>query len=325
MPDRRDCLLITAGITDRLQVVEQSVQHGEISVTSLDQESLLLAMQLMPELEEGFIRQTGDLRPPSLAAFSDSILSAIPDLFGFKFVHLISSQTIPLELVTHGGAFLGDIASVSHAFLPTKGDAFAAKRFKMKRYVIEATIAMPQGMKRSEQDIVKVALSLDDKIGVELHSPHDKSTLMNTLVRDDVSILHIDTHGGEDGRSIQVTRSGKFMAADDLPEVCVPVVLLVGCEGVRDRCSFGSCLLQRGAEAVISSYAKFASFGITGDTKQEQNIYIAFFNALLAGEDIGSALLQVRRAAVIAGAETLTRFFFVLLGNSQVRFQFDSD
>ena len=115
-----------------------------------------------------------------------------------------------------------------------------------------------------------------------------------------------------------------MLPARALPQrVRVPVVLLFGCEGVANAEAFGAVLRQRGAEAVISSFAKFESFGLTGDATREKRIYEAFFRSIGAGEDVGTALLRLRQVAraeaISAGSgRTLTRLFFVLLGNSRL-------
>jgi hypothetical protein len=100
--------------------------------------------------------------------------------------------------------------------------------------------------------------------------------------------------------------------------------MIFGCEGVADPRAFGATLRTRGAEAVISSFAKFQTFGLTGDPSREKRIYQAFFAALRAGENVGDALLRLRQGAreeMTAGSQrrTLTRHVFVLLGNPQLR------
>ncbi len=191
-------------------------------------------------------------------------------------------------------------------------------------YVVEAVIPMDPGRRRIEQDIVEVALDQEKYFPVTLDFNSGSRGMKRVLERDDIAILHIDTHGS--GPEIQVSRSGELMAAKDIPEkLQIPVVLLFGCDGVTSNEAFGSVMRARGADAVVSSFAKFNSFGITGDPKEENDVYEAFFAAIKGGETLGTALVRfrdvARRASLVPGKQkTLTRHFFVLIGDGQLKF-----
>jgi hypothetical protein len=165
------------------------------------------------------------------------------------------------------------------SFLNSGKGFFVPKRdskFRMLRYVIQAIDASDGP--RIERDIVKVALGLEHEVPVELYFAAGAANLMRALRRDDVSILHIDTHGDLGGRSIQVSRAGTKLHADRITApVRVPVILLFGCEGVASSRAFGAVLHAKGADAVISSFATFRSNGLTGSAKREQQIYVDFF------------------------------------------------
>src|SRR5262249_45001382 len=108
-------------------------------------------------------------------------------------------------------------------------------------------MGMESGLPRASQDIAQVALKLESEIPVDLSfGGGDRGRLARLLARDDLSILHIDTHGGPDGRVILISRGGAMLASDEITApVRVPVVLLFGCQGVANRQSFGSVLRAR--------------------------------------------------------------------------------
>jgi hypothetical protein len=319
---------------DSLLIVADGAEYdaaGYSRVVSIGRPVVDIAAGLADEIEAGQIEQDGPRRPARLAAFSDAVLAEVPDLFAYKSVEVVSQTFLPIELVGKDGVFLGDTAAISHEF------AVPGRRFRrplpretiFASYVIEAAMPMPEGQSRTEQDIVQVALELQQAgaFPVRLNLDPAPDSLRRGLTRSDIAILHVDTHGAEKGRAIQTTHAGDLMSVGDIPHpVRVPLVLLFGCEGVADGGSFGSVLRTRGAEAVVSSFAKFESFGLTGDPAREKRIYQAFFAALRSGENAANALLRLRQAArdemkMTATRPTLTRNFFALVGNGQLRFK----
>ena len=326
-------LIVVTGTTGTKIAGELSENTGQRGhqVISLPAEIMNLAGQLKAEIEDGHIAEDGPNAPAHLGAFSQAVLAAIPELFEYHSIRVISEQILPLEMVRRDGTFLGDVAEVAHEFAKIKVRSFVPRRrgskLPMSRYVIEAIDASDGP--RIEQDIVKVALELEREVPVELDFAAGPANLMRALRRD-VSILHIDTHGGPGGQSIQVSRAGAMLHADHITaSVRVPLVLLFGCEGVSSPQAFGAILHAKGADAVISSFATFRSNGLTGSAKREHQIYEAFFSSLRASQTIGAALLSLRQAALREAREssegpTLTRMFFVLLGRDDIGFAWPS-
>jgi hypothetical protein len=303
--------------------------HGSHKTVRIDARLRGIAARLKSEIDGGLIDEEGSRSPPQLQAFSDAVLAAVPDLFGYQSIAVVSEGFLPIELVRRDGVFLGDRISTSHEFRGS-GQHYRpppAREAALSRYVIEAVMPMPDGKARSDQDVIQVALGLDGQFPIELHLNPARDSLRRALSRDDMAILHIDTHGTENGRAIQSSYAGDIIAVQTIPRtVRTPLVLLFGCEGVADGRAFGAVLRARGAEAVISSFAKFESYGLTGDARREKRIYQELFAALGAGETVGGALLRVRQAAreeMVAGGapRTLTRHFFVVVGNQQLRFK----
>lgn len=305
--------------------------HPATSILELPGEVLARAAQLTNEIDAGALERGGSRAREQIAAFSQAILAADPDIFERPSAVVITTRMLPIEMVRKGDAFLGDVVQIAHRF-PGEGAQRAAAGkssavLPMSRYVLEAIIGMPEAVPRIDQDIIKVALSLDREIAVEVALGGGLAHLKRTLQRDDVGILHIDTHGGPEGRTMQVARDGATIAASELPVVRVPVVLLFGCEGARGREAVGARLEAQGAGAVISAFAKFNSFGLTGDPRLEEHIYRAFFGALREGKSVGRALLEMRQAALRenpAPLDNLTRLLFVLIGRGDIRFDWPS-
>ena len=330
--DRSDTVVVTAGVSGSTFVTAlgKDARHRGYALFELPARAIELARQLKVEIESDDTAEDGPRSPPHLNAFSDAVLAAMPDLFTYRHVRVISEEMLPLEMVRRQQEFLGDVAEISHEF-PT-GDASSlltrrAHKRPLSRYFIDAVMGMDAGVPRASQDIVQMALKLESEIPVDLSfGGGDRARLAQLLTRADLSILHIDTHGGPDGRTILVSRAGTMLESEAIPaSVRVPVVLLFGCQGVANRRSFGSVLRARGAEAVISSLATFKSFGLTGDAARERLIYEAFFAALKSGDTIGKALVALRQTARREGRSgaqgaTLTRLMFVLVGRDDLTF-----
>lgn len=324
--DAAESLALVAGLEGRQKAdVVSRLQAGGHEVAALDRAVLDSAAALLADIDNGAIDEAGPDQPTHLADFSKAVLAAVPRLSEYKRIQVVSPVMLPIELVRDAnGEFAGDRVAIGHEFADAGRPLPRREQRPFATYVIEAVMGMPDGAARADQDIVQVALALERTHRVELHFDGGRKSLEQVLGRDDVGVLHIDTHGSEGGDAIQVSRAGVMLPASALPRrVRVPVVLLFGCEGVANARAFGAVLRQRGAEAVVSAFAKFESFGLTGDAAREKRIYEAFFRSVDQGEDIGTALLRLRQAArdeAIAGGKrrTLTRLFFVLLGNDRL-------
>jgi hypothetical protein len=330
--DRSDTVVVTAGVSDSTFAAELGKEARKLGFALLELPARVieLARQLKVEIENDDTAEDGHRSPPHLNAFSDAVLAVIPDLFTYRHVRVISEEMLPLEMVRREKAFLGDVAEISHELPAGEASSQLARRahkLPLSRYFIDAVMGMEAGVPRASQDIVQMALKLESEIPVDLSfGGGDSGRLAQLLTRADLSILHIDTHGGPDGRTILVSRAGTMLGSDEIPaSVRVPVVLLFGCQGVANRHSFGTVLRARGAEAVISSLATFRSYGLTGDAARERLIYEAFFAALKSGDTIGKALVALRQTARREGRSgpqgaTLTRLMFVLVGRDDLMF-----
>ena len=324
------------GATGALLIVDSAGKQSvagraqrTVQIAELSAETLKLAEQLIAEIGAGKISQNGPNAPSTLEAFSKHVLNAIPDLFERRSVSVITSRILPIEMVRRGDLYFGDVAEISHEF-PDGANTGAADRridsLPMSRYVIEAVIGMPKEISRKDQDIVRVALDLEREIPVELNFGGGAAGFTRILGREDISILHIDTHGGPDGRSIQIGRDGSMIESTDIKSpVRAPLVLLFGCEGAAGHDAFGAILHVRGARAVISSFAKFNSFGLTGTPDREHRIYETFFSSLRAGHTVGTSLVALRQAALQESqasphSTSLTRLLFILIGRDDFSF-----
>ncbi|MFY9641672.1 MAG: hypothetical protein WAK07_12345 [Rhodomicrobium sp.] len=314
---------------EELNTFVEELRRQNLDVFFLSKKIVQVAGHLREEIERGQIDEEGENSPPHLNEFSNEVLSVIPKLFEYNEIYVLSSNFLPIEMVRKDGIFAGDHIAISHEFEPENFAPVASSpndRPVLSSYVIEAVIPMDPGFPRMDQDIVKVALNLEQYFPVELHFNSGLRRIKSVFNRDDIGVLHIDTHGAREGKAIQVSRDGTVMFAHDLPtKLQIPVVLLFGCDGVANKEAFGSVLRQRGAQAVISSFVKFVSFGITGDAEREKDVYEAFFNSVRKGESVGIALLRVHQIAqqdiaASGSRKTLTRLFFVLIGNQQLKF-----
>jgi hypothetical protein len=335
--ERSDTAVVTAGISEGTFAAALGKDAHELgyALLELPARAIELARQLKVEIENDDTAEEGPRSPPHLNAFSEAVLAAIPDLFTYRRVRVISEEMLPLEMVRRDREFLGDVAEISHEFPAGEASSPLTRpllsggqhKLPLSRYFIDAVMGMEAGVPRASQDIVQVALKLESEIPVDLSfGGGDRGRLAQLLARADLSILHIDTHGGPDGRTILLSRAGTMLGSDEIPaSVRVPVVLLFGCQGVANRRSFGSVLRAHGAEAVISSLATFKSYGLTGEAAREPLIYEAFFAALKSGDTIGKALVALRQTAKREGRSspqgaTLTRLMFVLVGRDDLVF-----
>ncbi len=308
-------------------VLADQLRRQKLDLFFLSKKAVQVAVELSEEIESGLIDEDGKNSPPHLSEFSNEVLSIVPKLFEYNEIYVISSNFVPIEMVRKGGIFAGDRIAISHEFELEQfrsGALLTDQQRALSSYVIEAVIPMEPGYSRINQDIVKVALSLEQYFPVDLHFNSGLLRIEQVLGRDDIGILHIDTHGA--GIAIQVSRDGTLMYARDIPKkLQIPLVLLFGCDGVANKDAFGSVIHQRGTPAVISSFVKFVSFGITGDAEREADVYTTFFNSIRKGESVGIALLRIHQIAqqdiMASGSQkTLTRLFFVLIGNPHLKF-----
>ena len=98
------------------------------------------AAELRQEIDTGLIAEEGETSPPHLAKFSQEFLNAIPGLFNYERIYIVSPAMLPIEMVRKDGIFVGDRIAVSHEFdLPDhglRGDSSAPR--PLASYVVEA-------------------------------------------------------------------------------------------------------------------------------------------------------------------------------------------
>jgi hypothetical protein len=335
--DESTIVLVTGvgdnSIVDQIKVVTDKYGYRLIR---LPEEMVPLSKHILLEIDDGRIYEKGTKSPPSLKKFSKLAASVLGDKPKYRYIYSIAPFIVPLDLVRRGDQFWGDSSVISHIFFD-KGEHFAGRlenslapiTFKFTSYVVDLIFPMPSGVSRIKQDVVRSALSFEKLIPVQLLLNSSSATTINTLKRNDISILHLDTHGGERGTSVQIDRKGYMLGIDGLPnKINIPVVLLFGCEGVATKASIGVVMNKRGVMTVISAFAKFVSLGITGRAISEQKTYQAFLGSIVKGKDVGTAVLNFRRTAKEALDKTgrtrpLTRLFFVIVGNSRLKFSFE--
>src|SRR5262245_274336 len=218
--DPSDRVVVTAGVSDSTFAAALGKEAHKLGYVLLELPARVidLARQLKVEIENDDTAEDGPRSPPHLNAFSDAVLAAIPNLFTYRHVRVISEEVLPLEMVRREKEFLGDVAEISHEFPAGEASSLLARRahkLPLSRYFIDAVMGMEAGVPRASQDIVQMALKLESEIPVDLSfGGGDRGRLAQLLARADLSILHIDTHGGPDGRTILVSRAGTMLGSD---------------------------------------------------------------------------------------------------------------
>lgn len=181
-------------------------------------------------------------------------------------------------------------------------------------------MAMDRALPRHLQDIIVVALGFERSMPVEVWLQPSLPRTIQGLKRDDVSWLHLDTHGSRDGTMVMLypTREGSQMVGSDvLPEAIeTPFVMLVGCALTASHESIGQALLLRGVKSVFGPCAIFQSLGIANSEEEQANWYRTFYSALLSGNDVGSSLLKAR--TITKGG--LLKFGWLIMGSSLLHF-----
>lgn len=294
-----------------------------------------ISERLVYELNTGKSDELGENSPQYLDEFSEVITSVVENIRGYKYIYSISQSILPLELVKIGDKFLGDFCAVSHIFpnnekrfLDIFIRAITTKQLTFQSYVLDCIYAMDQGRKRLDQDIVHSALSIEDKIPVEILLNVSRDKTDECLKRKDISILHLDTHSGTDGISIQTDRKGFMLHSRYLPStINIPLIMLIGCETISRSSSFGVSLFNRGVDSIFSPFSLFQSLALAGTEVGQLNCYNTFLNSLIEGKTVGEAIMELRRTAMLERKKcglkmTLTRLYFTIVGNSKLSFKF---
>ena len=245
---------------------------------------------------------------------------------------VLAPEAVPLDVVNDGLGHRGEQAIFAHMPLdqPLSEDLLMRILTPIARplqtYLLVCPMAVDfMDLPRHQQDIVRMALALESSLPVELWIQPSLKRALQALTRADVCWLHIDTHGADDGRLLMLgaTRDGGESVSIDAfpPTLPIPFLMLVGCSVVSGMHSAAATLFRRGVQAVLGPCVHFVSVGITGTPEKEAEWYAAFYNALCAGEDVGTSLLQARRTT----PGTLLKCLWLLVGNPFLRFAAGSD
>jgi hypothetical protein len=241
---------------------------------------------------------------------------------------VVAPDVVPVDMVTDpDGRTWGEHCAISH--IPTGTAplsdvllrrAVRARRRALGTYALVCPMAMDRNVARHLQDIVTVALSLESRMPVELWLQPSLHRALQSFRARHLSWLHIDTHGGSDGRSIMLGPSregGAWLAADAIPaRVGVPLVVACGCVLNAGSEAIGATLLRRGVRTVFGPCTTFESLGIANSEEGEAAWYRAFFMSLIDGHDVGTSLLRARQQTPGGALE----FGWVLLGSSLLGF-----
>ena len=270
-------------------------------------------------------RQPGaaDPRP-----FSRAILKAIPAAGNNDRYFVMSPTVCPLELVRDARGYWGDRAIFSHLHTPAVPSARRVKnalrphQVPLGTYLLLCPMAMDRTLARHLQDIIVVATDLESRCPVEIALQPRYEQALAIFARNDVSWLHVDTHGTAKSIMLGPSRASRQMARPtDLPgRIPAPLVVLVGCQLTSGSASIGSRILRRGPISIWGPCVTFTSLGLAGSDDSQILWYRTFFGCLLDGHDLGKSLLLARQAM---SGSSLLRFTWLILGSSLLSFRQD--
>lgn len=258
--------------------------------------------------------------------FSEKVISYFKDFKNVERLQVISSEICPIDLVYDEFGNWGDRFIISH--LPVNScvnsklilGLFNPIKKKLLSYVLHCPMAMDRNLPRHEQDIIIAATELESSCAVEIIlQPSYKNALKN-FNRDDISILHIDTHGTEEKIMLGASREGRKMAkiSDFSIKTKIPLIILIGCELTGGTKSIGAGLLNIGIKSIIGPCIKFTSLAL-GKTDELQVIwYKTLLLNIINGLDIGKSQLIARQKLK---TDSLFKYTWLLLGSSILYFE----
>jgi hypothetical protein len=239
---------------------------------------------------------------------------------------VVSQSTIPLDLGFDATGDWGGRAVFSHVSsyqAPTEelySRVIRPRAFPLEGYLLVCPMRMDRPVPRHLQDIVTVALALEDRMPVELWLQPRYEHALDAFRRTDLSWLHIDTHGARDHKMmLGPTRDNqRLVDAEALPSrIFTPLVVVCGCELMSGPESIGMTLFRRGVEAVFGPCAIFQSLGVANSEEGEAAWYRVLFESLLSGLDLGTSLLTARRSV---SGDGILKYAYLIGGSSHVRF-----
>jgi hypothetical protein len=241
----------------------------------------------------------------------------------YREVLVVSPRPVPMDLLTVAGEPLGRRVIFEHCIAANTDELRAelpkylvGDHASLQRVALLAIVPMPEGIPRANQDIVKAALKLSATVPVDLVIEPSGRESVEYFSRDDVSILHLDTHGSPDAVELG-TNEEHFYGARDLPSrIRPPLILLVGCSTGAGAASLAPYLVKRGAKAVIGMAFVFRSGDPSGGDITNPLFYDTLWSAIAQGQPIGEALLRAKQAMPNNDWSAM----WLLFGNANLRF-----
>jgi hypothetical protein len=322
---------------DLILVLEPSVHaYGDVVREASNGIPILFAVPDWKSLSDrlkalAFGAETGQL---------DSIQETMTDIAGiltragvdldrlrtYREVLVISPRPVPIDLLGVAGEPLGRRVIFEH-YIVTEVEELRAGLSKyigehrelLRRVGLLAIAPMPRGIPRQNQDIVKAALKLSAIVPVDIViEPSDRESV-RYFSRDDVSILHLDTHGSENAVELS-TNEQHLYRANDLPSRTGPrLILLVGCSTGAGAESLAPSLVKQGADAVIGMPFVFRSGDPSGGDITNPLFYDTLWNGIVEGRPVGEALLRAKQTMPINDWSVM----WLLFGNADLRFDIE--
>jgi hypothetical protein len=262
---------------------------------------------------------------PEREQFSEAARAVIPAPKSEDRYVVVAPSLLPLDLVFDSDGEWGDRGIFSHILADAPEEPLVERsltpiRAPLRAYLLLCPMAMDRNTSRHDQDIVVVASELESHLPVEIWLQPELARTKEAFSRNDVSWLHIDTHGDSSGQRwmLESTRVGGFVSDDTPITVSPPFILLVGCALVGGPKSVGAVLYERGARSVFGPSAVFRSLGLAGSEVLEAKWYRTFFQALLSGKDIGHSVLEAR-LSVAPGR--ILKYGWIIVGSSLLSFE----
>ena len=262
--------------------------------------------------------------------FSRNVLKSVPIPGDDDRFLVISPKTCPLDLVHDDAGDWGDRAIFSHLHVVETPlahmieKALRPREVSLGTYLLLCPMAMDRNRPRHLQDIIIVATKLESMLPVEISLQPPYEHVLDSFVRNDVSWIHVDTHGTSKSIMLGPSHGSRKMAtATDLPErIVVPLVILVGCRLTAGAASIGSAILEHGPSTIWGPCVTFSSLALTGSDDSQILWYDSFFRALLAGLDVGRSLLLARQGLT---SGSILKFTWLILGSSLLSFAARTD
>lgn len=242
---------------------------------------------------------------------------------GYEEAIVISWVPIPIDLINVGGQSLGRRLVISHIVAPGSKRlkevlkrALRPERSELKRMALLAVANLSIGVGRENHDIVKAALKFSNRIPTDIVIEPEATESLRYLGRKDVQILHVDTHGDQNGIQLGSRDQGLFHVDQLAQPIGSRFLLLVGCSTGRGEKSLGPSLVARGAAAVVGMAFAFRSGEPSGGDITDSRFYEILWDNILLGLPVGKALLRAKQAL----PEGPWSSMWLLFGNPHVNF-----